>query len=137
MADKKSFMTLCEARLTTVYTDIEQDYNRVHGTDNSGDIGGTTQEGLESDRDEVKSTGTCDRSVLSNKSWAMAGSLWKPKEKEDSSRAGHAAQPEIEMPEMPAYDHESSTSPIFPAKGSPGSSQDNQTKGGVRRRDVP
>ena len=30
---------------------------------------------------------------------------------------------------MPAYDHESSTSPIFPAKGSPGSSQDKQIKG--------
>ena len=51
----------------------------------------------------------------------MAGSLWKPKEKEDSSRAGQAAQPDIEMPEMPAYDLESSTSPTFPAKRSPGS----------------
>ena len=94
LVDKKSFMTLCKARLTTVYRYIEQDYDKVHGTEGSGDLGGTTQEGLELDRDEVKSTGTCDRSVLSNKSWAMAGSLWKPKEKggPQSSRTSSATR---------------------------------------------
>ena len=111
LVDKKSFMTLCEARLKTVYRDIEQDYDKVHGTEGSGDVGETTQEGREFDR-EVKSTGTGERSVLSNNSWTMAGSRWEPKEREDPIRAGQAAQPDIEMPEMPAYDFESSTSPF-------------------------
>ena len=84
-ADKKGFMILCEARLTTLYKDLEQDYDRVHGTAKVGDLGEMTQEGQDASLDEVKSTGSYARSVVSNNSWEMAGSIWEQKGKEDFS----------------------------------------------------
>ena len=91
MDDRESFMTVCEERLMSLYKDLKRDYDRVHGTEKVGDLEEGTQEGLESAQDEVRSTGTGNRSTISN--WEMEGNHWSRRGKEDSSPAGHAAQP--------------------------------------------
>ena len=106
----------------SLYKELKLDYDRVYGTEKFGDLGKETQQGLESAQDEVRSTGTGNRSTISN--WEMDGNLWSRKGKEDSSRAGHAAQPEMEMPEWSAYVHETSTFSRSPGN-SEGQSPDN------------
>ena len=100
-ADKDRFMTLCGARLTKLYKELEQDYDRVHSTSKGDDQRETAHEeleaGLDSGLDEVRSTGSLDRSALSNK-WEMEShSSWITKRKEDSTHEGRAVQPKEEL----------------------------------------
>ena len=93
----------------SLYKDLKRDYDRVHGTEKVGDLEEGTQEGLESAQDEVRSMGTGNRSIISN--WEMDGNLWRSRRgMEDSGPAGHAAQPEVEMPEWSAHVPETSAS---------------------------
>lgn len=91
-ADKERFMTICKARLTTLYKYLEQYYDRVHGTAKVGDLGEMSQEGLESgldaSLDEGKSTGSWE---------SISHGNWKPRGKEDSIQEGHASQRENEL----------------------------------------
>ncbi len=81
----------------------------MHGTEKVGDLEEGTQEGLEPPQDEVRSMGTGNRSIISN--WEMDGNLWRSRRgKEDSDPAGHAAQPEVDMPEWSAHVPETSAS---------------------------
>jgi len=43
MADRESFMTICEGRLMSLYKELKRDYDRVHGTEKVGDLGKGTQ----------------------------------------------------------------------------------------------
>ena len=73
-------MSQCKTRLTTLFKDIEQDYDRMHGTSRTED--------LADNLDEVRSIGSGGRSVISSErfgdrhdGWETNSGRWKPREK--------------------------------------------------------
>ena len=98
MADKESFMRQCETRLTTLFKDIEQNYDIMHGTSRTDD--------LADNLDEVRSIGSGGRSVISSErfgdrhdGWETNSGRWELREKGGTLKGELAVQPYDESSE--------------------------------------